>query len=185
MSNLFSMRGNLDVFCYAPFAVGGVVHGEKEAFDYDGTIFCRIADTDELDCPRDINDVGDVIEILLSLCWSDKAAAALDGIRWSPTMRIRDIEGRNSKDEVLDVFHWACEFGRYDVLNREHSHFDVVRGTDVVLRVHHAVVDSFRLPACDIWGSDYGREFFVTPKVRRRLEQTACRGFSFRTVEVV
>jgi hypothetical protein len=190
MTELFLMRssgvfGYAPLFGYAPFAVGGVVHNEKEAFEYEGTIFCRIADTYELDCPQDIYEVGDVIEILLSLCWSRKVASALAGIRWSPTTRIREIEVRNSKDKVLDVFQWACDFGCYDVLNRERSRFDVVKGTDAILHVHDTVVDDYRLPACDIWGSDYGGEFFIRPKVRRRLEQTGCKGFSYRSVEVV
>jgi len=183
MAELFLMRGTH--FCYAPFAVGGVVHGEKQAFDYEGTIFCRLADTLELDCPGDIRDVGDVVEILLSLCWSRKAASALEGIRWSSTIRYRDVEVRNSKDEVLDVFQWACDFGRYDVLDRKHSRFDLIKGTDLILRVHDAVVDASLVPDCDIWRSIYGAEFFVTPKVRRRIEQSGCVGFSFRDVEVI
>jgi hypothetical protein len=184
MTELFLMRGNPEVFCNAPFAVDRTLSGEQEAFDYDGEVFCRIADTKRLDCPEDIRAVGDVVEILLSLCWSKKAAAALNGIRWSPTVRMRDIEVRNSKDKVLGVFQWVCDFGRYDVLDRSRSRFDVVKGTNAVLHVEHPVVVKSRLPACDVFRSIYGAELFVTADVKCRLQEAACSGFTFRPVEI-
>src|SRR5688572_27485754 len=150
MTELYLMRGTLGVFCYAPFAVEGEVRDERTAFAHRGKASCRIADTDALLCPQRIEDVGDAIEILLSRCWSSKAAAALDGIRWSSTMRRRDIEVRNSEDGILSVFEWAVDFGRYDVLDRQRSQFSVMKGTNVINDVQFAVVDDKGMPDADI-----------------------------------
>jgi hypothetical protein len=184
MTELFLMRGSPDVFCYAPFGIDRALSGEQEAFDYDGTVFCRIADTQRLDCPENVSDVGDVVEILLSLCWSKKAAAAIEGIRWSPTTRLRDIEVRNSNDKWLGVFQWVCDFGRYDVLDRNRSKFAFVKDTNAVVHVEHPVVVKSRIPACDVFGSIYGAELFVTADVKCRLQEASCSGFTFRHVEI-
>jgi hypothetical protein len=183
MIDYFHLRSD-KVFSYGPFAIDGEVHSEKEAFDYSGHIFVRIADTEELYCPATITEVGDAVEILLSLSWSDKVAKALDGIRWPATLKTRSVEVRNSEDRVLGSFTWIADFGRYDVLDRERSSYTVIKDTNAIMRVDRAVLDGRMIPPCDIWGSMYGAGFFVTSDVKSRIEQSGCVGFSFSQVEI-
>lgn len=185
MSELYLLRGTLGVFCWAPFAVEGEVRDEKTAFAHRGTLFCRIADTEDMVCPQSIQEVGDVIGILLSVCWSNRAAEALEGIRLATSLRLRDIEVRNSDDQVLAQFQWAVDFERYDVLDRERSKFTVMKGTTVINRVDLPVVSREKIPAADMWGSMYGPELFVTAEVKDRIDRSACVGFTFRPVQVV
>jgi hypothetical protein len=178
MKDIFLMRSTL-AFAYGPFACFRQIENEYEAFKCNDQLLCELADSEEMYCPGTIGVVGDFVEIMLSLAWSERVVAALRDVRFAATVRCRSITVCNSQRVPLDVFSWCVDFGHHDVLSRQDSIYSTVAGTNHILHVDHFVLDKHKIPDVDVWGSEYGSGFFVSEGVKERLERAQCTGMQF------
>jgi hypothetical protein len=176
---LYLMRSKPGLYCYAPFHSDGStfphMSAERDAFDFEGRIYGNLE--------KNGGRIGDVVQVITSLAWSDRVKTILEGFRFAPTIRIRPFDVMQN-GKLLATFRWALDFGRYDVLNRELSEYESIAGTRAVLGLQKAVVDEKDLPPFDVWGSMYSSEFFVIGAVKKALADAKCTGFTFRDVFV-